>query len=259
MKNRRNYYRILHVGREAPAAVIQSSYRTLMTRLRLHPDLGGNHVQAALVNEAYATLSDPKRRAEYDQTLSKLTEQRRDGRPTPPPPSATRPAAAASPAASAEQRGSRPSAGPGSAAATVACIFCGEPIAIAVPADGDCGSCRAPLTRVTLGKTAQAVRRGVERVPRALKVSFRSAASPHTPRSAVATDVSLTGMRLRTNARISIGDRLALDCTFCAAVAVVKRASIHRNDDRLGASLYGVEFLTLRIKQPRGGLFSARA
>jgi DnaJ-class molecular chaperone len=50
--NRRNYYRILHVQPDAPTEVIKSSYRTLMQRLKMHPDLGGDHSEAALINEA---------------------------------------------------------------------------------------------------------------------------------------------------------------------------------------------------------------
>jgi hypothetical protein len=41
MKNRRNYYRILHVQEDAPEEIIRTSYRTLMQRMRMHPDLGG--------------------------------------------------------------------------------------------------------------------------------------------------------------------------------------------------------------------------
>jgi hypothetical protein len=39
-QNRRNYYRILHVQPDAPMEVIRASYRTLMQKLRFHPDLG---------------------------------------------------------------------------------------------------------------------------------------------------------------------------------------------------------------------------
>lgn len=67
--NRRNYYRVLHVQPEAPAEVIKASYRTLMTRLKVHPDLGGSHAQAAMINEAWAVLGDPERRAAYDRLL----------------------------------------------------------------------------------------------------------------------------------------------------------------------------------------------
>jgi curved DNA-binding protein CbpA len=69
MNNRRNFYRILHVQPEAPLEVIKASYRSLMTKLKMHPDLGGNHESAVLVNKAYAILSDPQRRRQYDEML----------------------------------------------------------------------------------------------------------------------------------------------------------------------------------------------
>lgn len=70
MNERRNYYRVLHVQPEAPLEVIKASYRTIMHKLKHHPDLGGSHAYASLLNEAYATLSDAKRRAHYDAQLS---------------------------------------------------------------------------------------------------------------------------------------------------------------------------------------------
>ena len=45
MENRRNYYRILHVQPDAPTEIIKSSYRTLMQKLRMHPDLGGDQME----------------------------------------------------------------------------------------------------------------------------------------------------------------------------------------------------------------------
>lgn len=68
-RNRRNYYRILHVQPDAPAAILKSSYRALMRHLEMHPDRGGDHWNASLVNEAYEVLSDPERRAAYDETI----------------------------------------------------------------------------------------------------------------------------------------------------------------------------------------------
>ncbi|MDH3434255.1 MAG: J domain-containing protein, partial [Gammaproteobacteria bacterium] len=65
----RNYYEVLHVSRDAPAAIIRGSYRTLMQQLRNHPDLGGDATTAALINQAYAVLTSPERRAEYDARL----------------------------------------------------------------------------------------------------------------------------------------------------------------------------------------------
>ena len=53
MKNKRNYYRVLHVQPDAPKEIIRSSYRTMMQKLRMHPDLGGDDWNASLINEAY--------------------------------------------------------------------------------------------------------------------------------------------------------------------------------------------------------------
>ena len=67
--NRRNHYRVLHVQPDAPPEVIKASWRTLLSQLRQHPDLGGSHGQAVIVNEAWAVLGDAARRAAYDLTL----------------------------------------------------------------------------------------------------------------------------------------------------------------------------------------------
>jgi hypothetical protein len=69
MKNRRNYYRLLQVQPDAAVEVIRGSFRALMRDLKQHPDLGGSNGNAALLNQAYETLIDPKRRADYDRSL----------------------------------------------------------------------------------------------------------------------------------------------------------------------------------------------
>lgn len=60
MDNRRNFYRILRVQPDASREVIQQSYRSLMQKLRMHPDLGGEHWDAGIINQAYTTLRDVK-------------------------------------------------------------------------------------------------------------------------------------------------------------------------------------------------------
>ncbi|MGB1801160.1 MAG: DnaJ domain-containing protein [Gammaproteobacteria bacterium] len=69
MTERRNFYRILNVQPDAPIEVIRNNYRTLLQKLRLHPDLGGEDQSASLINEAYAILTDPDKRAKYDSIL----------------------------------------------------------------------------------------------------------------------------------------------------------------------------------------------
>ena len=65
MKNRRNYYRVLHVQPDAPVELIKASYRTLMHKMKRHPDLGGDHETAVIINEAYDTLIESSRRRNY--------------------------------------------------------------------------------------------------------------------------------------------------------------------------------------------------
>src|SRR5689334_15873284 len=69
MSHRRNFYQILHIQQDAPMAIVHTSYRALMHALRMHPDLGGDHEKAALINEAFATLGNPETRSAYDKAL----------------------------------------------------------------------------------------------------------------------------------------------------------------------------------------------
>ena len=66
---RRNFYRLLHLQPDASLEVVRSNFVTLMHKLRMHPDLGGDHWNAAQLSEAYATLSDRKLRSDYDREL----------------------------------------------------------------------------------------------------------------------------------------------------------------------------------------------
>lgn len=65
-----NYYAVLGVSPDADRKAIRARYAALMQRGGKHPDLGGSHAEAARLNEAYAVLRDPVRRALYDQSCS---------------------------------------------------------------------------------------------------------------------------------------------------------------------------------------------
>ena len=58
-----DYYRILHVQPDAPAAIIHASYRTLVQRA-YGATRGDDEI--ALLDLAYAVLGDPQRRSAYD-------------------------------------------------------------------------------------------------------------------------------------------------------------------------------------------------
>lgn len=57
-------YEVLQVDRRAEHEVIRAAYRTLARKY--HPDFGGSAQLMASINEAWAVLGDPERRAAYD-------------------------------------------------------------------------------------------------------------------------------------------------------------------------------------------------
>ncbi|BCX02743.1 MAG: hypothetical protein KatS3mg053_0681 [Candidatus Roseilinea sp.] len=68
----KNYYKLLQVDPSAEPEVITAAYRRLA--MKYHPDTNGDSAEAKArmqaLNEAYAVLSDPVRRAAYDRRLA---------------------------------------------------------------------------------------------------------------------------------------------------------------------------------------------
>jgi tetratricopeptide (TPR) repeat protein len=63
-----DYYELLQVHPKASPEIIKKAYRTLLLELNNHPDRGGSADKAGQLNEAYAVLSDPSRRRDYDRS-----------------------------------------------------------------------------------------------------------------------------------------------------------------------------------------------
>ena len=226
-----DYYRILQVHPDAHDEIIRVSYRTLMQRLKMHPDLGGDHLAATMINETFRTLGHPARRAAYDRWL----QTRGDKKPAPAPARAARPTPHAP------------------------CPFCSTPYERSDDADPErvCSVCGGSLFPVTCHQSDEESRRAVERLPRNTLLVF-ARQSPHdTPCRGVTLDISLAGMRFQTAAPLGIDDHLLLETDFCSAVGVVRSARQRPTDNN--AWDIGVQFLTLRVKRQRGGLISTVA
>lgn len=79
----KDYYKILGVNRDAKDEEIKRAYRKLA--LKYHPDRNPNDKQAEEkfkeINEAYQVLSDPERRARYDQLGESYARWQQRGAP----------------------------------------------------------------------------------------------------------------------------------------------------------------------------------
>jgi len=218
MENRRNYYRVLHVQPDAPAAVIKATYRTLMQKLKMHPDLGGDTWNAALVNEAYSILSDPLKREQYDrQVIRKL--QQRDSAPR--------------------------------ASKRAHCLFCKSVFLMdsggATPEA--CMECRSPLHGMDSDETQITLRRIASRIERTFKIQYYTY-WPQAPHSAVAMDFSTTGIAIAGADHFFIGQLIKIESEPLSAVAEVK------NHEAIGEASapvrVGLQFRTVSFNLPRG-------
>lgn len=231
MVNRRNFYRILHVEQDAPVEIIRSSYRTLMQRLRMHPDLGGDQAQAALINEAYAVLTDAPSRAAYDESLRQREIHK-----------------AATMAGTSYESGST----------VAACFFCDLTHGLGAQTTGhdDCGRCGSPLFPARRVDWQSEDQRGIRRIPRRQRLMFYTA-WPQSPLLGRSRDISLSGMLFATRESIPVGAVLKIESRACTAVA---RVSNCRESRRFfsAQNLVGVEFLSVRFATMRGGFVSTR-
>ena len=68
-ESKRDYYEVLGVGRDADAATLKKAYRQIAKKY--HPDMNPGDAEAEKkfkeASEAYAVLSDPDKRRQYDQ------------------------------------------------------------------------------------------------------------------------------------------------------------------------------------------------
>ncbi len=236
MKNRRNYYRILQVQADAPAAVIKASYRALMQGAKMHPDLGGDHAQAVFLNEAFAVLSDPVRRTQYDQVLAHVAPLHKH---------------------QASAAGRVPPTAQGLEESC--CEFCGAPcVAIELERpEAACLTCGSALFPAVKRMDGLEPGRATAHIRMKMPMTFRRSTLLQDLLTGTSMDLSLNGMQFCTVTKIEIEEKLSIDCQFCSAVAVVRNVSPDISHARHWRC--GVEFLTLHLRHDRGGLYSTTA
>jgi hypothetical protein len=227
MQNRRNYYRLLQVQPDAPIEVIRASYHTLMRELKQHPDLGGSSSHAALLNEAYKTLSNSPLRAEYDRNLFlRYTKQSLSthafGHPT---------------------------------HTKQLCPFCKAPLTRQVQPDRSCSACQSPLQSEE-GAAVQD-RRALARIKRNARIYYWSQ-WPQEPQEAKMIDISPQGMRLLCGQQVKPGAVLKISGPgFKASAIAVDLRAEEVDGEKLHA--VGVSFLSVQFESPRGSILSTLA
>ena len=234
-KNRRNYYRLLHVQRDAPIEVIKASYRTMMRTLKQHPDLGGDGWNAALINEAYAVLCDPEARRRYDAEQGSPDHREDDTVGAPPVPYRSEHEAPAD---------------------LRICLFClTDNSRSDQSADECCTGCGAPVTLVDI--TAEHSReRTTGRIEHQVDMSYQADPLRSESMTDHVADLSPTGLRFLSQQRLTPGRVIKIDTPTLSALARVTRSEA---ESTTGVFSTGVRFLTLQLRRPRGTFVSERA
>lgn len=242
MNNRRNYYRILHIQPDAPEEVIKASYRTIMQKLKMHPDLGGSHWNAVLVNEAYAVLSNPVKRSNYDKKLledfSKYSFQRKGI-------SGEKKALSSIKNSQFKQE-----------LISYYCLFCKTPYQSdrEYVYSSDCFECGSPLLFNKHGDEIDEHRRSIDRRIIEGRVDYYTY-WPENPSSGRIHDVSPKGFCFITASEISAGAIIKVDGDHFRTVAEVTHCdSIHQQNQLVFA--IGAAFLSVIFKHPKGGFLS---
>ena len=235
----RTYYEILHVSRDAPMEIIRGSYRALMQQMKHHPDLGGDATVAALINEAYAVLSDAERRAEYDARLDLIAQV---------------------------------AAGMGDTIVedTIPmakrildpfreCVFCEMPheYGRVIQVDARCGECGSPLCTAAKQRIEPSGQRAVERIEKRQQITFFTKWPQARGFVGHTEDISLNGMRIVTKLDLMVGQRLKIVSGFIEAIATVSNCS-HERHGFTTICVAGVSFVTLRFSQSVGSFVSRR-
>jgi curved DNA-binding protein CbpA len=211
MKNRRNYYRILHVQPDAPLEIIKSCYRALLLKLKKHPDLGGDQWESALLNEAKDVLFDPGKRAEYDRNFGKKHSRESQSTSTDSFKKIYLPAI--NRASTVFSRG----------VFSHTCSFCRELEHHSVPLapDSRCSCCRSPLFPTRKIKRSEIAKRAFQRIAQNFGITYYTEWPSLTPYHGQTSQLSPTGMQFFSDQYLQPGQIIKVHSRRVEAVARV--------------------------------------
>jgi curved DNA-binding protein CbpA len=249
VKNRRNYYRILHVQPDAPLEIIKSSYRTLLLKLKKHPDLGGDHEGSALLNEAKEVLFDQGKRSNYDreflQTHTLSSRSRSSGASEHITPSG--------------KAGLRPLFSEEAVFSHV-CRFCNKLEQHSVPLmpGSRCSRCRSPLYPTRETKKSRISNRAFQRITKHFVITYYTEWPPLQEYYGQTTQLSPTGMQFCADEYLQPGRIIKIHSRLVEAVAKVIYCfygCVPRNKPVPG-NMAGVEFLAFISRMEPGTFVS---
>ncbi len=240
MKNCRNYYQILHVQPDAPKEVIRSSYRTMMQKLKMHPDLGGSHDDAAAVNEAYSVLMNDTARAEYNADLNSKPTAEPHTENTKQPKASKKPSKKNFHSDNKQQ-----------------CVFCNTQHNMGnnIGPDDVCPRCESPVFPAKKQTAEICGKRTIQRINKEWSVRFYNSWPNSEPHVGKTRNVSLNGMQLITTESLDVNQPVKIISSELDAVASIVNCKLGSNEKSVEWS-YGLEFLTLRFHQAHGTFIS---
>lgn len=233
-----DYYQILHVQEDAPEAVIQASYRAMMQKMRLHPDLGGDSKHAALINEAFRILSDDKKRREYN-ALRKVSADNSQAKPS----------------SSREPNGVKQAP---DVIRNDQCPFCSAPADLSSTTVATrCTNCASPLHRIDRQIVGADHKRSIQRMPSSIEIEFLHRWPSKRKSRGVLTDLSPYGARMQTSVSLPIGNGIKIVCNRIESIAIVR--SYLEVPSSFTQQQYGLEFFSLKLASNQGNFVAIKA
>ncbi len=207
-----------------------------MTKLKMHPDLGGNHASAVLINQAYAILSDPQRRRQYDETLNSRKSKRHCYPDTETPANTESSSYRPNPYQTAKKE-HKP--------VLKRCLFCNTEHAQQV--NIYCIRCASPISHVQpLSNNRLGELFGRRAAPRIAKVATLTIypSWPHVGYRARLRDLSTSGFSMLTEYGARTGQILKFESSYLKGVAKVVSVRPNGANFSVHATLLTSEFIT---------------